>query len=100
MDEGMKTIGETGYALKLFPTFTALEIISKLEKFGFSPEVIFEVVSKGAAIGSVSIDRKKFDKHFQRKLPELMELFAEVLKYNNLFPEKEGDEGNEEGSEE
>ena len=37
MDDNVKTIGETGYALKLFPTFTALEIISKLEKFGFSP---------------------------------------------------------------
>lgn len=99
MEDNIKMIGETGYALKLFPTFTALEIISKLEKFGFSPEVIFEVVSRGAAIGSVSITRKKFDEHFQRKLPDLMELFAEILKYNNLFPEKEGDEGNEEGSE-
>ena len=32
----------------------------------------------------------------------MMELFAEILKYNKLFPEAqeaEGEEGNEEGSE-
>lgn len=94
-----KEIGGTTYTLKLFPTMTALNIINKLEKHGFSPEVIFEVVSKGAGIGSVGIDQKKFDKHFMGKIKELMELFSEILKFNNLFPEVEGEEGNESGSE-
>lgn len=93
-------IGETSYSLKLFPTMAALEIINKLEKQGFTPEVIFEVVSKGATIGSVLIDRKKFDSHFRGKLKEVMELFAAILKHNKLLPEDEGVEGNEEGSEE
>lgn len=96
----IKEIGGTSYVMKMIPTMTALGIVSKLEKHGFTPEVIFEVVSKGAAIGSASIDAKKFDKHFAGKIKELMELFAEILKHNNLFPEVEGEEGNEEGSEE
>lgn len=100
MELEIKEIGETSYNLKLFPTMTALEIISKLEKQGFTPEVIFEVISKGANIGSVVIDRKKFDNHFRGKLKDVMELFAAVLKYNNLFPEDEATEGNEDGSDE
>ena len=31
---------------------------------------------------------------------EMIKLYVEILKYNNLFPEEEGTEGNEEGSEE
>lgn len=98
--ENTKEIGGTTYVLKMFPTMTGLGMISKLEKNGFTDEVILEVITKGASIGSLSIDRKKFDQHFQGKYKELMELFAAVLKYNNLFPEDEGEEGNEEGSEE
>lgn len=92
-------IGGTTYVLKMFPTMTGLGLISKLEKSGFTDEVILEVITKGAGIGSVNIDRKKFDEHFRGKYKELMELFAAVLKFNNLFPEAEdGEEGNEEGS--
>ena len=98
MDNKIVEIGGTSYVLKLFSTTTALNVVNKLEKQGFSPEVVFEVVSKGAGIGSVAIDQKKFDKHFAGKIKELMELFGEVLKYNNLLPE--GDEGNESDSDE
>lgn len=93
-------IGETSYNLKLFPTMTALEIISKLERQGFTPEVMLEVVTKGATIGSVTIDRKKFDNHFKGRIKEVAELFGAILKHNNLLPEEEAEEGNEEGSEE
>lgn len=95
-----KEIGETTYVLKLIPAMKALGIVNKLEKFGFTPEVVLEVVSSGAAIGSATIDEKRFNKQFAGKLQEAMELFAEVLKYNKLFPEAEGEEGNEDGSEE
>lgn len=96
MEEMIKEIGETSYSLKLFPTMTGLGIVQKLEREGFSPEVVFEVVSKGASIGSLLIDRKKFDNHFRGKYGELMELFGEILKYNKIMPEVE--EGNEQDS--
>lgn len=96
----IKEVGGTSYVMKMIPTMTALGIVNKLEKQGFTPEVIFEVVSKGATIGSATIDIKKFDKHFAGKIKELMELFAEILKHNNLFPDAEGEAGNEDGSEE
>lgn len=98
-DVTMKEIGGTTYVMKMIPTMAALSIVSKLEKHGFTPEVIFEVVSKGAKIMSADITQKKFDEHFAGKIKELMELFAEILKHNNLFPEAEGEEGNEDGSE-
>lgn len=103
MENEIKQIGETSYVLKLFPAMTGLSIISRIEKSGgFTEDIILEVIAKGCAIGSTSIDRKKFDKHFAGKYAEMMELFAEILKYNKLFPEAqeaEGEEGNEEGSE-
>ena len=97
MENTVKKIGDTEYVLKLFPTMTGLGIVNKLERQGFAPEVVLEVVTKGAAIGSVAIDEKKFNKHFQGKYAELMELFAEILKCNKMFPE---DEGNAKDSEE
>lgn len=93
----IKEIGGTSYVMKMIPTMSALSIVSKLEKQGFTPDVIFEVVSKGAKMMSVDITPKRFDEHFAGKIKELMELFAEILKFNNLFPEEEG---NENGSEE
>lgn len=94
----VKEIGGVGFVMKYFPTMAALEILSKLDTQGFSPDVVFEVISKGCTIGSVSIDRKRFDKQFQGKIKDCMELFAEILKHNKLFPEAE--EGNVEGSDE
>lgn len=99
-DVEIKTVEISGkaFVLKLIPTMSALSIVQRLEREGFTPEVIFDVVSKGAMIGSVNITQKKFDEVFAGKIKELMELFAEVLKYNNLVPD--ADEGNESGSEE
>lgn len=98
MEAVTKEIGGTTYVLKMFPTMTGLRLVQTLQREGMVPEVIREVVTKGAGIGSAGIDDKKFDIHFRGKYPELMELFAEILKYNELFPED--DEGKEEGSEE
>lgn len=102
MEEITKQIGETTYVLKLFPTMLGLSIINRLQAAGaHTEEIILDVVTKGATIGSVTIDRKKFDKHFQGKYKELIELFGEILIHNKLFPdvEVEGEEGNEEDSE-
>lgn len=95
----IKEIGDSSYVLKLFPTMVGMRIMQSLEREGFSPETIRECVVKGCSIGSVGMTEAKFDTHFRGKYKEMMELFAEILKYNNLFPE-EGEEGNEEGSEE
>lgn len=92
-------IGDSTYVLKLIPTMSALGILSKLEKFGGTPEVIFEVINKGSGIGSLSFDQKKFDKHFMGKVKDVMALFEAIMKFNNMFPEVEGEEGNEDGSE-
>lgn len=94
-----KEVAGKTFVLKLIPTMAALSIVNKLERQGFTPEVIFEVVSKGAKVGSVDITQKRFDEIFAGQIKALMELFAEILKYNNLFPD-EGEEGNENGSEE
>ncbi len=98
MEATTKEINGTTYVLKMFPTMTGLRLVQTLQREGFAPEVIREVVTKGASIGSTAIDEKKFDSHFRGKYAELMELFAEVLKYNDLFPDES--EGKEEGSEE
>lgn len=100
MEDKIIEIGGTSYTLRLFPTMTGLSIVNKLERQGFAPEVVLEVVGKGATIGSVAIDEKKFNSHFRGKYAELMELFAEILKYNKMFPEEstEGDEGNVDAS--
>lgn len=91
MEDVTKQIGETTYTLKLFPTMTGLSIVTRLEALGtFTPEIIFEVVTKGAGIGSTVITEKKFNEHFRGRYGELMELFAEVLKHNKMFPEDEG----------
>ena len=95
----VKEIGGTGYVLKLFPTMVGMRIMQSLEREGFSPETIRECVVKGCSIGSTGMTEAKFDTHFRGKYKDMMELFAEILKYNNLFPE-DGEEGNEEGSEE
>lgn len=100
MEDVTKDIGGTQYVLRLFPTMTGLTIVNRLEREGFSPEVVFEVVSKGASIGSIAIDRKKFDTHFRGKYAELMELFGEILLHNKMFPEAKAEEGNELDSEE
>lgn len=96
----IKEVGGTSYVMKMIPTTAAINIVKKLETQGFSSEVIFEVINKGATIGSATIDIKKFDKHFAGKLKYATELFAEILKHNDLFPEAEGEAGNEDGSEE
>lgn len=95
----VKEIGETGYVLKLFDTMVGLKLMEKLQNEGFSPEVIRDAITKGSSIGSVSITEAKFNTHFRGKYKEMMELFTEILKYNNLVPE-DGEQGNEEGSEE
>lgn len=95
----VKEIDGVGYVLKLFPTMVGLNFISRLERDGMAPEVIRDVVVKGCSIGSVGMTEAKFDNQFKGKYKQMMELFAEILKYNNLFPEAEGEEGNEEGSE-
>ena len=101
MEDTTKQIGETTYVLKLFPTMVGLNIINRLTTGGgaYTEDIILDVVTKGAVIGSASIDRKKFDKHFSGKYSELMELFVEILKFNKLFPDVEGEEGNEQDSE-
>lgn len=95
----VKEIGGTSYVLKLFPTRVGLRIMQSLEREGFTPDVICDTIVKGCSIGSSAMSEAKFDSHFKGKYKEMMELFAEILKYNNLFPE-DGEEGNEEGSEE
>ena len=95
-----KHIGGVGFTLKLFPAMVGLNVISRLEREGMTGEVIREVIVKGSSKGSVAITEKSFDSLFAGKYKEMMELFAEILQYNNLFPEAEGEEGNEEGSEE
>lgn len=102
MEDATKQIGETTYVLKLFPTMVGLNIINRLQAAGSHTEdIVLDVVTKGATIGSATIDRKKFDKHFQGKYAELVELFGEILIYNKMFPdvEVEGDEGNVEDTE-
>ena len=96
----IKEIGGISFSLKLFPAMVGLNVIGRLEREGMAGEVIGEVIVKGASRGSVAITEKSFDSLFAGKYKEMMELFAEILKYNNLFPEAEGEEGNEEGSEE
>lgn len=98
-NKGFETceVGGQTYRLKLIPALKALGIINKLEKHGFSPEVVLEVISSGAAIGGMDFTEKKFNTHFAGKLQDAMSLFAEVLKYNKMFPEAE--EGNGEDSE-
>lgn len=96
----VKEIDGSSFVLKLFPAMVGLSFISRLEREGMSPEVIRDVIIKGAGIGSVTMTEAKFNTQFAGKYKPMMELFAEVLKYNNLFPEAEGEEGNEEGSEE
>lgn len=96
----VKEIGGTSYVLKLFPTITGLRIMQSLERDGFTPETIRDTIVKGCGIGSTAMTEAKFDTHFRGKYREMMELFAEILKYNNLFPETDGEEGNGEGSEE
>lgn len=93
-----KEVAGKTFVLKLIPTMAALGIVNKLETQGFTPEVIFEVVSKGAKVGSVDITQKRFDEIFAGQIKALMELFAAILNHNNLFPD-EGEEGNEKGSE-
>ena len=94
----IKEIDGVSYILKMFPAMVGLSFISRLEREGMSPEVIRDVIIKGAGIGSTNITEAKFNTQFAGKYKPMMELFAEVLKYNNLFPEAEGEEGNEEGS--
>lgn len=96
----IKEIDGVGYVLKLFPAMVGLSFISRLEREGMSPEVIRDVIVKGCGIGSVNMTEAKFNTQFAGKYKPMMELFAEILQYNNLFPEAEGEEGNEEGSEE
>lgn len=96
----VKEIDGTGYVLKLFPTTTGLRIRQSLERDGLTPETMRDTVVKGCSIGSTAMTEAKFDTHFRGKYREMIELFTEILKYNNLFPEVEGEEGNAEGSEE
>lgn len=99
-DVVIKEIDGVGYVMKLFPAMTGLGFISRMEREGMSPEVIRDVIVKGSSIGSAGMTEAKFNTQFAGKYKVMMELFAEVLKHNNLFPEAEGEEGNEEGSEE
>lgn len=92
-----KEVAGKTFVLKLIPTMAALGIIHKLETFGPTPEVIFDVISKGSKMGSVDITQKRFDEVFAGHIRDVHILFAEILKYNNLTSEEEG---NEEGSEE
>lgn len=96
----IKEIGGTEYVLKYFPTTKGLQILTRMQNNGFSAEVIEEVIIGGCSIGSVAMDKKKFDSQFRGKYAELMELFAEILKYNKMFPEEEDESGNEDVSEE
>lgn len=102
--KNVKEINGTAYVLKLFPTSTGLRIAQRLERAANSdtgildPEMMQEVITKGASIGSVDIDAKKFDTHFRGKYADVFELYAEVLKFNKLIPE--ASEGNENDSEE
>ena len=95
----IKEIGGISFSLKLFPAMVGLNVIGRLEREGMAGEVIREVIVKGASRGSVAITEKSFDSLFAGKYKEMMELFTEILKYNNLVPE-DGEQGNEEGSEE
>lgn len=101
VENTIKEIGGTNYVMKMIPTMAALSIATRLESGQWppAPELIFDIVTKGASIGSVTIDAKKFDSHFAGKLTDLMQLMVAVLKHNKLVPD-DVEEGNEEGSEE
>ena len=94
----VKEIDGVGYVLKLFPTMTGLGFISRMEREGMSPEVIRDMIIKGCSIGSIGMTEAKFNTQFAGKYKEMMQLWVEISKYNNLFPEGEGEEGNGEGS--
>lgn len=95
----VKEIGGVNYRMKLIPTTAAMKIMMSIgETWPPSPELILEIVSKGAAIGSVNIDSKKFDDHFAGRLQDVYKLAIEILKHNKLVPD-DVEEGNVEGSE-
>jgi hypothetical protein len=104
MEDKVVTIGSENYVLKMFPALTGLKLMNKLEHTVrttgtmMDDALVFEVISKGCSLGSVNFTEAKFNSHFKGKYKEIYELFAEVLKHNNMFPEES--EGNEQDSEE
>lgn len=97
MEFTTKEVGDTTYVMKMFPAMFGLSIVNRMEKEGGSPEIIKDVITKGATIGSVAITDAKFNTHFAGKYEDIMTLFYEILKYNKLMPDEQG---NGEGSEE
>lgn len=81
------TIGETTYVLKLFSAMEGWDLQARvLECWGQermpTSTLMYDIISKGAGIGSTSFDEKKFNNHFRGKLKDMNELFQEVCIYN------------------
>lgn len=70
------------FIVKQFPVMVGLDIQHRLMSVGSSPELIREIICKGAQKGSVNIDEKKFDKLFKGKYKQLYELRDAVLAFN------------------
>lgn len=93
-----KEILGVGYVMKAFPALTAVSFINRIEREGMMSETLIkDVVLKGCTIGSSAMTEQKINKNFEREVLKLLELYTEILKFNNLVPEES--EGNEEGSE-
>ena len=99
------TIGASTYTLKLFPAMEGWDIQTRVmecwqqERLPTST-LMFDVISKGAALGSVSFDEKKFNTHFRGKLQEMNQLFQEICAYNFGLEEQEGPNGESASTEE
>lgn len=96
-----KEFAGTVFVMKEIAPLTALSYINRMDREGIMNEnLIKDVIVKGCGIGSTLMTEEKINKIFKRQVQDMIKLYVEILKYNNLFPEEEGPEGNEEGSEE
>jgi hypothetical protein len=85
--------------MKAFPALLAVSFINRIERDGMMNEsLIRDVILKGCTVGSTAMTEQKINKNFEREVIKMLELYTEILKYNNLLPEEE--EGNVENSEE
>lgn len=95
-----KEFAGTPFVMKELAPLTALSYVNRMEREGIMSETLIrDVLVKGCGIGSTSMTEEKINKIFKRQVQDMIKLYVEILKFNNLFPEEE-EEGNEEGSEE
>lgn len=90
------TVGGKLYILTALPAEYGLDMQMKLQNMAAigqppSAEMIKATICKGASLASAKITSELFDKHFARKYGAMLELFAEICKFN--FEEDEGPNG-------